>query len=414
MAVWEYVGLDGGGKAVKGVIDADNAKGARARLRKQGVFPTDVFEQKAGPKSILGRGKGLNVQVDFGKYFQRVSIQDLAALTSQLSTLLGANIPMVDALTALCDQTENPKLKSVMTDVKDKVNEGSTLARALRAHPDVFDDLYVNMVDAGEKSGALDVVLLRLTGFTEATVALRGKLVSALTYPIIMIGMSTALVLGLFAFVIPRIKKVLESFHSELPLLTKILFTLSNFVIDDWWLLAILIPGAIFGFVRYIRTPRGRLWWHRRLLRFPIIGPINRKVAVSRFSRTLATLLTSGVPILTALNIVKSVVGNDIIATAVENAAKNISEGQPIAPPLKASGEFDPIVIHMITIGERTGELEPMLAKVATAYDSQVDNTVNALTSLLTPVLTLFMGGVVALVALGVLLPMLNLSAAIK
>lgn len=414
MAVWEYVGLDGGGKAVKGVIDADNAKGARARLRKQGVFPTDVFEQKAGPKSILGRGKGLNVQVDFGKYLQRVSIQDLASLTSQLSTLLGANIPMVDALTALCDQTENPKLKSVMTDVKDKVNEGSTLARALRAHPDVFDDLYVNMVDAGEKSGALDVVLLRLTGFTEATVALRGKLVSALTYPIIMIGMSSALVLGLFAFVIPRIKKVLESFHSELPLLTKILFTLSNFVIEDWWLLVILIPGAIFGFVRYIRTPRGRSWWHRRLLRFPIIGPINRKVAVSRFSRTLATLLTSGVPILTALNIVKSVVGNDIIATAVENAAKNISEGQPIAPPLKASGEFDPIVIHMITIGERTGELEPMLAKVATAYDSQVDNTVNALTSLLTPVLTLFMGGVVALVALGVLLPMLNLSAAIK
>lgn len=414
MPVWEYVGLDGAGKAVKGVIDADNAKGARSRLRKQGVFPTDVFEQKAGPKGVLGRGKGLNVQVDFSKYLQRVSIQDLAALTSQLSTLLGANIPMVEALAALCDQTENPKLKSVMTDVKDKVNEGSTLARALRGHPDVFDDLYVNMVDAGEKSGALEVVLLRLTQFTEATVALRGKLVAALTYPLIMIGMSSLLVLGLFAFVIPRIKKVLESFHSELPLLTRILFGLSNFVINYWWALAILIPGAIFGFTRFIRTPRGRLWWHRRLLRLPIIGAINRKVAVSRFSRTLATLLTSGVPILTALGIVKSVVGNDIIANAVENAAKNIAEGQPIAPPLKASGEFDPIVIHMITIGERTGELEPMLAKVATAYDSQVDNTVNALTSLLTPILTLFMGGVVGIVALGVLLPMLNLSAAIK
>lgn len=414
MAVWEYVGLDGAGKAVKGVIDADNAKGARARLRKTGVFPTDVFEQKAGKGSLFGRGKGLNVEVDFQKYFQRVSIQDLAALTSQLSTLLGANIPMVEALSALCDQTENPKLKSVMTDVKDKVNEGWTLARAMRGHPEVFDDLYINMVDAGEKSGALDVVLVRLTAFTEASVALRGKLVAALTYPIIMITMSSLLVLGLFAFVIPRIKKVLDSFHSELPLLTQILFGLSNFVMNYWWLLAVLIPGAIFGFTRYIKSPAGRTWWHRRLLRLPIIGPINRKVAVSRFSRTLATLLTSGVPILTALNIVKSVVGNDIIAAAVELAAKNISEGQPIAPPLKASGEFDPIVIHMITIGERTGELEPMLAKVADAYDGQVDNTVNALTSLLTPLLTLFMGGVVGIVALGVLLPMLNLSAAIK
>jgi len=414
MAVWEYVGLDGAGKAVKGVIDADNAKGARARLRKTGVFPTDVFEQKAGKGSLFGRGKGLNVEVDFQKYFQRVSIQDLAALTSQLSTLLGANIPMVEALSALCDQTENPKLKSVMTDVKDKVNEGWPLARAMRGHPEVFDDLYINMVDAGEKSGALDVVLVRLTAFTEASVALRGKLVAALTYPIIMITMSSLLVLGLFAFVIPRIKKVLDSFHSELPLLTQILFGLSNFVMNYWWLLAVLIPGAIFGFTRYIKSPAGRTWWHRRLLRLPIIGPINRKVAVSRFSRTLATLLTSGVPILTALNIVKSVVGNDIIAAAVELAAKNISEGQPIAPPLKASGEFDPIVIHMITIGERTGELEPMLAKVADAYDGQVDNTVNALTSLLTPLLTLFMGGVVGIVALGVLLPMLNLSAAIK
>lgn len=414
MAVWEYVGLDAAGKAVKGVIDADNAKGARARLRKSGVFPTDVYEQKAGGGGVLGRGKGLNVQVDFQKYFQRVSIQDIASLTSQLSTLLGANIPMVEALTALCDQTENPKLKSVMTDVKDKVNEGWTLARAMRGHPTVFDDLYVNMVDAGEKSGALDVVLLRLTAFTEASVALRGKLVSALTYPIIMISMSSLLVIGLFAFVIPRIKKVLESFHSELPLLTRILFGLSNFVMNDWWLIAIVVPAAIFGFTRFIRTPRGRDWWHRRLLRVPVLGPINRKVAVSRFSRTLATLLTSGVPILTALNIVKSVVGNDVIANAVEQAAKNISEGQPIAPPLKASGEFDPIVIHMIQIGERTGELEPMLAKVADAYDGQVDNTVNALTSLLTPILTLFMGGVVGIVALGVLLPMLNLSAAIK
>lgn len=409
MPVFEYVGFDGAGKPVKGVLDADSGKAARANLRKRGLFPTDVNEQKSG--NI--RGKGLSIEVDFAKIFQRVSPQDLATLTSQMSTLVGANIPMVEALGALQEQTENPKLKGVLTDVREKVNEGTTLAKALRAHPTVFDDLFVNMVDAGEQSGALELVLERLSAYTEASVALRGKLVAAITYPVLMLVVSSALVLGLFTFVIPRIKRIFDSFGKALPLITQILFGISNFIVNYKWFLLFGVPLAMYGVSRWIKTPKGRAWWHRTQLKLPVFGPLNRTVAVSRFCRTLGTLLVSGVPILTALAIVKTVVGNDVIAAAVEGAGKNIAEGQSIAGPLKASGEFPPIVTHMITIGEKTGELETMLSKVADAYDTEVENTVNQLTSLLTPIMTIFMGLVVATIALGILLPMLQLSSAI-
>ncbi|MBM4367486.1 MAG: type II secretion system inner membrane protein GspF [Deltaproteobacteria bacterium] len=410
MAVYEYVGFDGAGKSIKGVIDADNAKSARARLRKQGLFPTDVHEQQQGGV----RGQGLALQVDFSKYFQRVTPQELSTVTQQMSTLVGANIPMVEALSALLEQTENPKLKAVFTDIREKVNEGHSLARAMRAHPSVFDDLYVNMVDAGEQSGALDVVFSRLAAYTEASVALRGKLIAAVTYPIIMTIISGALVLGLFTFVIPRIQRIFETSGKELPLLTRVIFGMSSFVIDYKWYLIVAIPLIAYGARRWFKSVRGRAWWHRTSLRMPVFGPLNRLVAVSRFCRTLATLLVSGVPILTALNIARAVVGNDVVAAAVEQASKNISEGQSIAVPLKASGQFPPIVTHMIAIGEKTGELEAMLSKVADAYDLEVENTVNSFTSLLAPILVVFMGVVVGIIALAVLLPMSQMASTLR
>ncbi len=410
MAVFEYLGMDAAGKPAKGIIDADTAKTARARLRKQNIFPTDVWEKKEGAT----RGKGLQLQVDFSKVGQRVSVEEVAMMTSQLGTLIGAGIPLVDALSALVEQIENAKLKATLVDVREKVNEGSTLAKAMRSHGDVFDDLYVNMIDAGEQSGALELVLERLTEYTESQVALRGKLVAAMTYPLLMMGVSMVLVLGLFSFVIPRLKRIFDSFDAALPLITQVLFGISNAVTSYWWLMILLAGGAVYGVRRYVATPKGRRQWHTWMLKLPVFGKINRLVAVSRFCRTLATLLVSGVPILTALGIVKTVVGNDIIADAIAAAGKNISEGQSIAGPLKQSGQFPPIVTHMITIGEKTGELEGMLSKVADSYDSQVENTVNALTSLLTPILTLFMGGVVAIIALGILLPMLNLTSVVR
>ena len=407
MAVYEYKGFDAAGKAVTGVIDADSPKGARSKLRRQQLFPTDVWQQKAGKAT---KGKGLSVEVDFGRFFQRVGAQDLAAMTSQLSTLIGAGIPMVEALSALIDQVENQTLKLVLVEIREDVNQGDGLAKAMRKHPKVFNHLYVNMVAAGEQSGALDTVLQRLTDFTENQVKLRGKVTSAMMYPALMGVVSLLIVIGLFVGVIPKIRRIFDSFDAALPLITRVVLSISDGIQSFWWLLLILAGGAAFSLYRYVRTPKGRRVWHQLQLTVPLFGKVNRLVAVSRFCRTLSTLLDSGVPILTAVGIVKTVVGNDVLAEAIENAGQNIREGQSIAGPLKSSGQFPPIVTHMIAIGEKTGELEAMLSKVADSYDTQVDNILGALTSLLEPLMILVMGGVVTVVALSILLPMLNLT----
>ena len=411
MAAFEYKGFDRAGKPSNGIVDSDSARGARSKLRKQGVFATEVWEQKSGRRT---KGSGLNIEVDFGKFFSRVSLQDVSQMTSQLSTLVGAGIPMVEALTALIEQTDHPTLHLVLVEIREKVNQGDTLADAMRGHPRVFSDLFVNMVRAGEQSGALDIVLVRLTEYTESQVKLRGQLRSALTYPLLMGGVSFFIVIGLFVGVIPRIKRIFDSFGEGLPLITRFILAISDFIVGWWWLLGLTAGGLAFAAWKWVATPTGRRQWHSWQLRLPVFGRINRLVAVSRFCRTLSTLLDSGVPILTAVGIVKSVVGNDVIAEAIESAGRNIREGESIARPLKASGQFPPLVTHMIAIGERTGELEPMLGKVADAYDQQVENTVGTLTSLMEPILILTMGGVVVVVALSILLPMLNMTAIVR
>jgi general secretion pathway protein F len=409
MAVYEYKGLSASGGSVAGIVDADNAKSARAKLRKQGVFPTDVHEQKGA-----SRGKGLNFEVDLNQTFERITQKDIAAMTGQLSTLVGAGIPIVESLTALIDQVEKPKLEKVLRDIREKVNQGATLAEALREHGDVFPPLYVNMVGAGEHSGALETVLNRLTDYTESQVALRGKIVTALTYPALMGGVSGLIIIGLFVGVIPRIRRIFESMDAALPTITQIVIAISDFLLNYWLLLPFIFLAMALGFRSWVKTEKGRYSWHSFLLRVPILGAVNRKVAVSRFCRTLSTLLDSGVPILTAVGIVKTVVGNDVIAAAVAAAGVNISEGQSIAQPLKDSGQFPPLVTHMVNIGERTGELEPMLGKVADAYDQEVERTLESLTSILEPLMIVVMGGIVAIVALSILLPMLNMSAVVK
>ena len=407
MAVYEYKGIDSAGKAIKGVIDADSPKSARAKLRRQSMFPTEIFEQVQGKAT---QGKGLNVQVDFSKYFQSVSAQDIATMTSQLSTLVGAGIPMVEALSALIEQIDNPALKPVLVKIREDVNQGDALAVAMKKHPKVFNHLFVSMIGAGEASGALETVLRRLTDYTEASVRLRDKLRSAMMYPVLMGIVSALIVIGLFVGVIPKIRRIFESFDAALPLPTRIVLGISD-GLQAYWLPFLILAGfGVYGVRRYVATPKGRRAWHSLQLRIPIFGNINRMVAVSRFCRTLSTLLDSGVPILTAVNIVKAVVDNDIIAEAVESAGKNIREGQSIAVPLKESGQFPPLVTHMIAIGEKTGELEPMLGKVADAYDTQVENMVGAMTSLLEPLMILTMGGIVTMVALSILLPMMQMS----
>jgi general secretion pathway protein F len=415
MPVYEYKGLDGGGKATSGMIDADSQKSARAKLRKQGLFPTEVREQAKGGKATSG--SGLNRQIDISRYLEFVTARDIATITVQMAVLIGASIPMAEALAALVEQAEKSRLKIVLSEVKEKVNEGGTLADALKVHPDVFDELYIHMVRAGEQAGALDVVLKRLAEFTEAQVKLQGKITSALAYPVLMTFIGAGILGALFIGVIPRVRGLFDSFGGEkaLPFITRAVFFVGD-TLTSWWILVpiLAVVGAIWGFRAWVRTKAGRRRWDAMKLTMPIFGKVNRLIAVSRFARTLSTLLVSGVPIMEALRIVRDVVGNAVIAEAIDKASDNIREGQSIAVPLKASGEFPPMVTHMITIGEKTGELERMLGSVADAYDDQVEQTMSALTSLLAPLAIVAMGGVVFLVAIGLLSPMMNLSSMIR
>ncbi|MBN2801367.1 MAG: type II secretion system inner membrane protein GspF [Deltaproteobacteria bacterium] len=414
MAVFEYSGLDTKGKAVGGIVDAESAKTARGRLRKQGVFVTEIHEQT----KKATRGSGLNVEIDFAQYFQRVTTSDLASMTSQLATLIGAAVPMSESLAALVDQSEKQKLKVVLSAVKEKVNEGSGLAEALADHPKVFNNLFIQMVRAGERSGSLDEVLRRLTAFTEAAVRLQGKILSAMIYPILMSVVGVLILLGLFIGVIPRIRELFRDLpggEEALPFITRAVFFFGDILLSPWIaVILLLVAGGGLGFRRWIRTTAGRAWWDGFRLRLPVFGGLTRKVAVARFCRTLSTLLLSGVPILQAMDIVRNVVDNAVIAKAIDAATDNIREGQSIAAPLKQSGQFPAIVTHMIAVGEKTGEIERMLNSVADAYEIEVDRAIEALTSLLAPLMILLMGGTVMLVAIALLLPMMSISSMIR
>jgi general secretion pathway protein F len=411
MAVYEYKALTSDGRNVSGIIDADNPKMARSKLRKQGIFPTDVYEGRGakGGKTALS----LSREVDLKKYFSRVSSRDVSITTRQLATLIAAGVPLIESLTALTDQVENEKLKLVLTQVREKVNEGSSLADAMKAHPSVFNDLFINMVGAGEQSGALDTVLLRLADYSESQVKLRSKVVGALTYPMIMMFVSMVLMGFLFVFVIPKITKIFKDMKIVLPIVTRVLIWLSEFMVGYWWLVIIALVGAVYGFRRYVRSEKGRAVYDRYVLKMPIFGRLLRMVALSRFSNTLSTLLASGVPLLNAMKIVRNIVNNTVIAGAIDQARESIQEGHSIAEPLKRSGEFPPLATHMIAIGERTGQLEPMLLKVSETYETQVDGMVSTMTTLLEPIMIVAMGGMVAFIALSILLPMMQITQSI-
>jgi general secretion pathway protein F len=422
MPVFEYSGLTEAGKNVRGVKDAENRKVLHSILRKDGIFLTDVRAADAVSISNLAAnastgkvealtGQGLSREVDLRQVFgSRVSGQDLAIATRQLATLIGAGITLVESLTALVEQVEHPGLKRILGVVRQKVNEGSSLADALAEHPKVFTTLFVNMIRAGESSGALDVVLVRLADFTEGQAALRNKILGAMLYPAIMVLVGISIVGILFVVVIPKVTKIFDDMNVSLPWTTRILIATSTFARDYWYAILAAIPLFIWGIRRYVRTERGRNWWDRTKLSAPIFGEVVRMLALARFAKTLATLLSSGVPLLTALDIVKNIVNNSILAKVIEDARDAIREGESIAAPLKRSGQFPPLVHHMIAIGEKSGQLEQMLGNIARSYDSQVEIRVSAMTSLLEPVMIVMMGGGVAFIVFSILMPIMQLN----
>ncbi len=422
MPVFEYRGLNEAGKPVNGLREADTAKALRAVLRKDGVFLTDVLGQADGGGAARpSRGAAKTVasvasrDINLRKFARgRISTDDIAITTRQLATLLGAGVTLVEALSALVDQVEKERLKRVLSEVKQRVNEGSSLADALAPHQKIFGNLYVNMIRAGETSGALDAVLLRLADFTEGQSKLQQKVIATLIYPALMALIGGGILVGLMTVVVPKITKIFDSVKAALPWNTRLLIFSSNVLQSYWFLIFPVIIGAIASFVWWIRSPTGKPVFDRYILRAPVLGSLVRMLAISRFSRTLSTLLKSGVPLLTAMDIVKNVMTNVVLAEVVETARDAIREGESIANPLKKSGEFPPLVYHMIAIGERSGQLEDMLVNVADSYESQVNMRISTLTALMEPLIIVGMGGVIAFVALSILMPILQLNTVVK
>jgi general secretion pathway protein F len=395
MPVFEYKALDPAGRAVGGLREADSPKSLRAALRRDGIFLTEVLGQQ---EAAAAEKREVSVRRMLGG---RISATDVAITTRQLAVLIGAGVPLIEALTALVEQVDQERMKRVVSDVKQRVNEGSSLADAMAAHPKVFTTLFVNMIRAGESSGALDVVLVRLADFTESQARLRSRVIGSLTYPAVMVVVGAVILGVLFTVVIPKITKIFEDTKVDLPWTTRGLIAFTTFVHDWWWALLLAAALAIWGALHWVQTPAGRAAWDRRVLTLPIFGSLVRQIALARFSRTLATLLKSGVPLLTSMDIVRNIVGNTRLSTVIEEASTAIREGESIAAPLKRSGEFPPLVYHMVAIGERSGELEEMLNNVANAYEAQVETKIGALTSLLEPLMIVFMGLVIAFIVFG-------------
>lgn len=411
MPVFAYKGLNDTGKEVRGMLDADSPRTLRAVLKKQGIRIIEHREEtgkKGGAAGFLSAAG--QTEVDFGRYFDRITVADIALTTRQLATLLRSGITLIESLTAIVDQVDSEKMKRVYGDVKNAVNEGSSLADALGQHPEVFDHLYISMIRAGEASGALDQVLIRLANFMESQAKLRSKVMSAMLYPAIMVGVGAIILVILFVVVIPRITKIFTQVKADLPIQTKILIFIADAVKGYWFILFPGIALSIYLLLRWKSSAKGRPKWDRFILSAPIFGTVVRMVAVTRFARTLATLLRSGVPVLNALDIVRDVLNNTRLAEVVNEARDAIREGESIAAPLKKSKEFPPIVVHMVAIGEKSGQLEEMLENVADNYDFQVDQRVEALTTLIEPIMIVVMGVGIAFVVFAVLMPILQLS----
>ncbi len=416
MPVFEYRGLNEAGKTVNGLKEADTAKTLRSVLRKEGVFLTDVLGQEEGGKTLKhGKGGAVQTSKDVNLKFAsgRVTTDDIAIMTRQLATLLGAGVTLVESLTALVDQVEKERLKRVLSDVKQKVNEGSTLADALGQHQKIFGSLYVNMIRAGEHSGALDAVLLRLAEFTENQARLRQKVMGTMLYPVIMAVIGGGVLVLLMTVVVPKVTKIFTDMKATLPWTTRLLIWTSDLLQNAWFVIFPTLIGGIVAFVYWTRSEKGKPVWDRYLLKVPVVGGLVRMLSVARFSRTLATLLKSGVPLLIAMDIVRNVVTNSVLAAVVEKARDSIREGESIAAPLKRSGEFPPLVYHMVAIGERSGQLEDMLVNVADSYESQVNVRIGALTALLEPLMIVAMGAVIAFVAFSILMPILQINTSI-
>lgn len=408
MPIYEYEALDKNGRKSKGVIEAGAVAVARQKIRESGVFPVELHETGNGKRQRAA-------QMSMGGLFGKVRFNDVSLMTRQLATLLGAGLPLVPSLSTLVSQTAHPQMKQTLARIKEEVNEGKSLTAGMALFPKIFSPFYINMVKAGEISGMMNLVLERLADFNESQQALRAKINSALAYPLIMFAIGALVVFFLVTFIVPNITQIFEEMHQTLPFVTVLLITVSDFMKSFWWLLAgIILLGFLAAKYMLLKTEKGIYAWDRFKFKVPLFGVLNQKIALARFSRTLGTLLQSGVPLLASLEIVADIVDNRLMADAIRLAAKDVEEGQTLSLPLARSGFFPPLASEMIAVGEQSGTLETMLQRIANAYEVEAAARIMTLTSLLEPLMILVMGFMVGFIVVSVLLPIFDMNQLVR
>ena len=418
MARYKFTALDAKGKEVHGEIDADSQSMAVARIREKQYFPTKVEELAAGggaaaPAKKGGAKKGaMQMEIKMPKFLQGgVKAKQLTTFTRQMSTLVNAGLPLMRALRVLQRQEKNVALREAVVQMAESIESGSTFAEALAAHPKIFDRLFVNMVKAGEIGGVLDVVLARLAEFQEKAEKIKGKVKSAMTYPIVVLVMALSILMFLMTYIVPKFADIFGDLMGGkgMPMLTQFVMSASSVMVHRFPVVLIVIVVLVVVIKLLARTDKGRYGLDQFKLHAPVFGTLISKNSISRFTRTLGTLMSAGVPVLQALNIVKETVGNEVISKAVVTIHDAVKEGENMAPPIASSKVFPPMVVSMVEVGEETGALPDMLMKIADSYDDDVDNAVAAMTSIIEPLLIIFLAVVVGTIVIALFMPLVSI-----
>jgi general secretion pathway protein F len=409
MPVFEYKALDSKGKRIRGLITADGPAAARLKLSQDLIYPTDIREVKEGEKK-----PSAEALVSPLAKLQRVNPVEVTTALRQLATLISSGLPLVESLGGVIEQSEEPKLRKIFTQVRERVLEGNSLAQAMSAHPGIFSHVHVNMVKAGETGGALDIILKRLADFSERRLKIKKKIESAMTYPIFLLLISSIILVFLMTFVMPKVVGIFKGMKLALPWSTQVLIFVTYVISNYWWLLAIGTLILAGGIAALMKTETGGRAWDRVKMDFPLLGRLHRKAVIARFTRTLSILLKSGIPLVDALEISGPAMGNRILEDGVKEATKLVGEGSDLATPLRQKAGFPPLVVQLVRAGEKSGELEEMLAKAAEVYEDDVEATIASLTSIIEPMVILFMGVVVGFIVMAILLPIFEMTSGIR
>lgn len=407
MPIFEYKAIDSDNRVKKGIIDADTPRDARLKLKKDALFVTDIKESRGKKKAAVAIKGVTGVDAP-----NKARTEQVAAVTRQMASLLQAGIPLAEALRMIIEQAPDKKIESVFRDIREKVTQGMPLGDAVLQHPAYFTELYSNMVRAGESSGALDKVLVRLAQFLQAQTRLKNKVGAAMIYPMIMMIVGVIVVAILMTAVVPRVTQLIKGRGQELPLPTQILVACSDFLVNYWLLVMVGALCLVIAFQMFVNSDKGRLAFDNFKLKLPVFGDLARKQAMARFSITLATLLRSGVPALQAISITKNVLDNRVLQNALQDVHDRVVEGTDIATPMKMSGAFPPTISYMVGVGEQAGNLEEMLERISATYDEEVDLATSKLTSILEPIIIVLLAAVVAGIVVAIVLPLLQLQRA--